>query len=53
MLRTILERKSERAAGSQEDSRRMGPRSYRDPVMRTVIMANRIYKRRGQIRRTV
>lgn len=45
-LRTILERKNERAAEEQTDAREIGPRGYRDPVMRPVILANRINMRR-------
>lgn len=52
-LRNILARKNESAAEDQTDARAIGPRSYRDPVMRTVLAANRIYKRRHQYRRTV
>ena len=50
-LRTLLNRKNEQAAEEQTDAREVGPRGYRDPVMRPVILANRIYKRRHQIRR--
>lgn len=45
-LRTILERKSERAAEGQAGTREKGPSGYRDPAVRPVIAANRIYKRR-------
>ncbi|MFE9448300.1 hypothetical protein [Streptomyces sp. NPDC006739] len=45
-LRTILARKNESAAEEQTDARETGPRGYRDPVVRPVIAANRIYKRR-------
>lgn len=52
-LRTILSRKNDTAAEAQTDARAVGPHGYRDPVMRSVIAANRIYKRRHQLRRTV
>jgi hypothetical protein len=52
-LRTILDRKNEGAAEAQTDARETGPRGFRDPVVRPVILANRIYKRRHQLRRQV
>jgi hypothetical protein len=51
-LRAILSRRNEQAAEEQTDAREAGPRGYRDPVVRPVILANRIYKRRHQIRRS-
>lgn len=53
MLKTILERKNSHASYLQEKARETDPRSYRDPVVRTVLAANRIYKRRHQFRQTV
>ncbi|MFD5709494.1 hypothetical protein ACFWHW_03715 [Streptomyces pharetrae] len=52
-LRTILSRKNDAAAEAQTDARVIGPRGYRDPVMRPIILANRVYQRRHQLRRTV
>lgn len=52
-LRTILDRKNEAAAEAQTDARETGPRGYRDPAVRPVILANRVYKRRHQLRRAV
>lgn len=45
-LRTILERKNERAAEEQTDARETTGRSYRHPEVRPIILANRIHQRR-------
>ncbi|MYW49635.1 hypothetical protein [Streptomyces sp. SID161] len=45
-LQTLLLRKNETAANWQQGARETGPRGYRDPQARPVILANRIYKRR-------
>lgn len=50
MLCTILRRKNEGAAEAQADARETGSRGYRDPIVRTVIAANRIYKRQHLLR---
>lgn len=52
-LRTMLHRKNEDASDAQTDARETGPRGYRDPVVQPVILANRIYKRRHQLRHEV
>jgi hypothetical protein len=48
-LRTMLHRKNEDAADAQAGVRETGPRGYRDPVVRPIILANRIYKRSHSI----
>ena len=49
-LRTILERKVSVASYRQDAAREAGPRGYRDPAVRPIVLANRIYKRRHQFR---
>lgn len=44
-LRTILERKNSHASYRQDETRETGPRGYRDPAVRPIILANRIHKR--------
>ncbi|MDX2697233.1 hypothetical protein [Streptomyces ipomoeae] len=50
-LRTILERKNSHASYRQDETRETGPRGYREAAVRPVVLANRIYKRRRQLRR--